>query len=147
MNPVRRCFLVVAALFVCFLPARTAVTGTVAGIVKDQTGAVITGAKLTATNTAQGLKNRTTSNPRGEYVFPSLPVGTYDLLVEAPGFKPQTRTGLVVDLDSSLKIDFTLELAERVEEVTIRETDIHVETASTQVGEIVSGKSMTTVAL
>src|SRR5271155_1212098 len=139
--------LVIPLLFISLFPARTAVTGTVAGIVKDQTGGVIAEAKLTATNTAQGLKNRTTSNPKGEYVFPSLPVGTYDLLVEAPGFKPQTRTGLVIDLDASLKIDLTLELAEKVDEVTVSETDIHVETASTQVGEVVTGKSMTSVAL
>ena len=77
----------------------------------------------------------------------SLGIGRYDLQVDAPGFKSQTRTGLVVDLDAVLNVDMTLEVAERVEAVTVTETDTRVETASTQVGEVVTGKSMTAVAL
>ena len=102
---------------------------------------------LTVTNTAQGIKNQTTSDTKGDYVFPSLPVGRYDLLVEAPGFKAQTRTGLIIDLDAALKIDVTLEVAQKVEEVTVIGTDVQVETDSTQVGEVVTGTAMTSVAL
>jgi hypothetical protein len=58
-----------------------------------------------------------------------------------------TRTGLIVDLDGSLRVDLTLEVGGRIEEVTVIESDIHVETANTQAGEVVTGTAMTSVAL
>jgi hypothetical protein len=138
---------VIMGLLVILTPARAAVTGTIAGTIKDQSGGVIPGAKLTLTNTAQGLKNRTASDTNGEFAYLSLPIGRYDLQVEAQGFKPQTRAALTVDLDAVVKVDMILEVAEKVEEVTVTDTDIHVETESTQLGEVVTGKSMTSVAL
>jgi Carboxypeptidase regulatory-like domain len=143
----QRPLLVIAGLIASLAPAWPAVTGAVAGTVQDQTGATISRAKITVTNTAQGFKSRTISGANGDYSFPSLPVGRYDLEIAASGFKPQTRTGLIVDLDGSLKIDLTLEIGEKVEEVTVNEADTHVETASTQVGEVVTGTAMTSVAL
>ena len=74
-------------------------------------------------------------------------MGKYDLRVEAQGFKPQNRTGLTVDLDSALRIDRTLEVAEKIEQVTVAESEVQIETVSTQLGEVVTGKSMTAVAL
>src|SRR5579883_1113966 len=124
-----------------------AVTGIISGTIKDQTGAVIPGAKLTATNAAQGIQTRTITDSNGVYTFPSLPVGVYDLHVDAQGFKPQDRKALSVDLDATLQIDFTLEVAERVEEVTVEDKEAVVETSSTQLGEVVTSKSMTGVAL
>src|SRR5579883_2802652 len=124
-----------------------AVTGIISGTIKYQTGAVIPGAKLTATNAAQGIQTRTITDSNGVYTFPSLPVGVYDLHVDAQGFKPQDRKALSVDLDATLQIDFTLEVAERVEEVTVEDKEAVVETSSTQLGEVVTSKSMTGVAL
>ncbi len=142
MNRLYACFVLAAGCLV-----HAAVTGTVAGTVRDQSDALVPAAKITITNTAQGFKNSVTTDAKGEYTFPSLPVGRYDLRVEAAGFKPATRSGVVVDLDVVLKIDFTLELAARVEEITVADTETHVETSSTQVGEVISGKAMTAVAL
>ena len=69
---------------------------------------------MTVTNTAQGPKERTTTDRKGLLlafpVFRSEPMTCWSKL---PGFKPETRTGLVVDLDASLQIDVTLELAEK----------------------------------
>ena len=124
-----------------------AVTGSISGMLKDPAGLGIPGAKLTITNTAQGVQNKATSDAKGVYSFPSLPVGRFDLQIEADGFKPQTRAGLVIDLDTVLTIDVGLELAEKVDEVTVSETEIRVETASTQMGEVVTGTAMTAVAL
>lgn len=140
--------LVLAGILVAFHPvARAGTTGSISGTITDPTGAVIPGAKLTVINTAQGIQRNTTSDSKGSYTFPSLPVGQYRLQVEATGFKSQRRTTLNVDLDSVLEVDLKLELAEKVEEVNVTESPTHVETASTQVGEVISGKSMTAVAL
>ncbi len=147
MHGVRRGMVVSAALLSSLALSWGAVTGSIGGTVKDQTGALIPGATITVTNTAQGVQTKTKSDSKGAYAFPSLPVGRYDLHVEAQGFKPQDRAGLAVDLDSALQLDLALELAEKIETVTVQENEIHVDTTSTQVGDVVTGKSMTAVAL
>ena len=134
-----------------WLPAaHAAVTGSISGALTDPTGAFIPGATLTVTNTAQGILTKTTSGAEGAYAFPSLPVGKYELVAEATGFRPEKRTELVIDTDSALRIDLVLQLAQRREEVTVvgnLDEEIHVETVSTQMGEVVSATRMTAVAL
>lgn len=125
----------------------SAVTGSISGTITDPTGAVIPTASVTVTNVAQGVKTVAMADEKGVYTFPSLPVGTYNLLVEAPGFKPQTRDKIAVDLDSVQEFSFTLEVQEKVEEVTVSESAARVETESTQVGEVVTTRQMTAIAL
>jgi hypothetical protein len=124
-----------------------ATTGSISGTVKDPSGAVIPGATLIVTNTAMGIQHKVTTDDKGDYTFPSLPVGRYDLHVAAEGFAPQKRSGLVINADSALRIDPTVQMIEEREEITVRESEIQVETASTQMGEVVTGKAMTAVAL
>jgi hypothetical protein len=140
--------------FVCLLamvswPLWGAVTGRITGTVKDQSGAVIPGVAVTVTNTSQGIQSKVIADSKGEYAFPSLPVGRYNLKAEVPGFRPATRSNLVLDIDSAIQVDITLEVAERVEAVTVSEAESHVtvETSNTQMGEVVTGSQMTAVAL
>ena len=126
-----------------------AVTGSISGTVTDATRAIIADVKVTATNTAQGLQTKTTTDSSGFYIFPRLAVGTYDLQVESQGFSPQKKSTITVDADAALRIHFVLQVSEKTEEVTVSENveQVHVETSSTQVGEVVNQKEMTTVAL
>jgi hypothetical protein len=139
--------------FIAFLAvhfgAYAAVTGRIAGTVTDPSGAAIPAATVTVRNTAQGLQTKTVTDPKGEYSLPSLSVGTYDILFEAGGFRAEKRTGLVIDANAAVEQNITLALAQRTEEVTVEDkvAEIHVETASTQLGEVVSGRQMTSVAL
>src|SRR5579863_4073471 len=129
--------------------ASGAVTGRISGTVTDQTGSPIPGATLTATNTAQGIQTKTVTDAKGDYAFPSLAVGTYDVLVEFKGFRPEKRTGLAIDANAAIEQNVTLEVSQKSEEVTVSDaaSDVHVETASTQLGEVVSSVQMTSVAL
>jgi len=136
-----------AYLVVCAALALAATTGSISGTVKDPSGAVIPGATIIATNVDNGTETKTTSDDNGLYSFPSLPVGRYTLKVEEEGFGTQTKTGLVIDADSALKIDLTLQMAEKLEEVTVLENAAQVETTSSQMGQVVTGTQMTTVAL
>jgi len=140
-----RCVLFLTLLRIA--TASAAVNGSISGTIKDPTGSVVAGAKLTVTNITQGIKNKTVTDSNGAYAFPSLPVGRYDLQVEAPGFKPQNRTSLAIDLDAALHVDLTLELAAKIESLTVTENEVHIEAASTQLGEVITAKSMTAVAL
>ena len=143
--------LVIAGLLSAFAiwpgVARAATTGSISGTLKDPSGAVIPGVTLIATNTAQGIQNKTTTDDKGFYVFPSLPVGRYDLQAQVEGFRTAKRSGLVIDADSALHIDLTVEMIEKIEEVTVLESGTQVESVSTQMGQVVTGRAMTAVAL
>ena len=65
--------------------------GTLRGEVTDPTGAVMPDAKVTATNVATGVSNKTTTSSAGTYVFPNLLVGTYTVTVEAPSDSTSTE--------------------------------------------------------
>ncbi|HEV2199592.1 MAG TPA: carboxypeptidase regulatory-like domain-containing protein [Bryobacteraceae bacterium] len=139
--------LLVAALGACSPALWAATTGSVSGVLTDPSGAVIPGATIIAVNPATGLQNKTTTDEKGFYAFPSLPIGRYDLSAEAPGFRPGKRPGVTVDADSRLEANLTVQMIEKMEEVTVIENELRVETESTQMGEVVTGSAMTAVAL
>ena len=123
------------------------VGGSLSGTIKDSTGAVVPGATVSIMNTSIGTELSRVTDAQGHYSFPNVPVGRYDLLVTLEGFKPHKRPGLAVDADSRLQIDAMLEIGEQTETVTVVENAIHVETASTQLGEVVEATKMTTLSL
>lgn len=146
MKLARNAFLV---LWLAPLIAHAAVTGSISGTVKDPTGDAIAGAQVVVTNTAQGIQTKTTTDAKGEYTFPSLAVGNYEIQASSAGFQAEKRTALTIDANSALQIDLTLQLTAQREEVTVSDTgeEVHTETASTQVGEVVSSQEMTTLDL
>ncbi len=109
---------VVLLSFQCRYGAAT--TGSIFGTLKDPSGAVIPGAQVTVTNISQGIQTKTTTDDKGNYKFPSLTVGHYNLEASAKGFKTAKRSDLVVDLDTALQNDLTMEVIEKVEEVDRR---------------------------
>jgi hypothetical protein len=123
------------------------VGGSVSGTVKDPTGGVMPGVSITATNTALGTKFDTTTDGQGSFSFPKLPVGRYDLTFQIDGFKPLKRTGIAVDADSVLQQNATLEVGEQNETVTVTVNAVRVDTVSTQLGDVVSAPTMTTLSL
>lgn len=70
--------------------------GGINGIVTDQSGAVVSGATVTITNIATNISASTISTSAGEYAFPELNLGKYDISVKAPGFKSQKVVGVTV---------------------------------------------------
>src|SRR5213080_4250477 len=70
--------------------------------VADASGGGIANVSIKLTNTAQGIETKTTTGAKGEYSLPTVPVGTYDLLFEAGGFRSEKRTGLVVDANAAI---------------------------------------------
>ncbi len=123
------------------------ITGSISGIVTDPTGGVLVGAQVTATETQTGVRSETTTDSKGFYSFPSLAIGTYTLEVQVSGFKTYTRSGLVIDANSALSVDATLQVGEASEHVTVLSDAVHVETESTQNGDVITGDTMTTVPL
>ncbi len=121
--------------------------GSISGTVKDPADRVVSDARITIRETNTGFVQKTQSDSRGHYVFPVLPVGSYELRIEAPGFKAYRRLGITLDTASALTIDATLTVGSDVETIEVTDDSIHVETSSTQMGETVSARQISAVPL
>jgi hypothetical protein len=121
--------------------------GSVSGTVQDATTAVVPNAAVYATSVETGVRHEVATNGQGFYSFPDLPIGHYNLLIEKVGFKSSQRTGFPVDANSTVTIDLILAVGQGSEVVTVAEDQLHVETTSTQVGEVITGERMTAVPL
>ena len=121
--------------------------GSLLGTITDPTGTLVPGARVTATDTATAMGRTVTTDGQGFYSFQGLPIGRYDVEVNAPGFKPLRRTGVVIAVNSKVVVDASLAIGEHTDTVTVSESAAHVETADTQMGEVITGKQMTAVPL
>src|SRR5262245_22734519 len=84
-------------------------TAQISGIVRDQSGAVLPGAEVTATQTETGTTRTTVSNETGSWVLPNLPIGPYRLEAGLPGFRTFVQTGIVLQVSASPVINAVLE--------------------------------------
>jgi Carboxypeptidase regulatory-like domain len=121
--------------------------GRITGTVMDQTGAVIPGGTAVLVNTATGVSQTTTTRDDGTYTFPVVPVGDYEIDVTALGFKPYRRTGIVIDINSALTIDVTLQVGQQAQSVTVAEEAARVEATDTQLGQVIGSKQVTEIPL
>ena len=121
--------------------------GTIAGTVKDPSGAVVRNAAVKAVNIQTGVQQQVTTNDVGFYSFPNLSVGQYDLSIKKAGFKLYRRAGIAIDANSSEVVDAVLEVGEPTEAITVNESAVHAETSETQLGEVISGTKMVAVPL
>jgi hypothetical protein len=118
------------------------------GSVKDPTGAVISGAQISVTNTERGITRTTTSNADGEWAVPALPPGKYDLSVTAGGFKSYQAKGVVLDVAQKARIDVAMQVGAATTEVSVEGTAVaQVETQSSELGGVVSGKEISQLQL
>ena len=123
------------------------VSGSISGTVKDPTGSVIASAVVTAKEMNTGLSYQTRTDHKGHYTFPSLPVGHYVLNIEAFGFGRYERREIVLDMNAALTLDASLAVGSVSENVTVTDDTLHVETTSTQLGQVITGRQMTSVPL
>ena len=77
----------------------------------------------------------------GTYSFPVLPVGNYVLEVNQPGFRPYRRTGIMLDTNSALLLDLVLQVGPWIDIITVSDTAAHIETSSSQMGEVISSST------
>jgi len=109
--------------------------GAISGTVKDSSGAVIVGAKVTITNTQTNVFAALTTNSSGDYTAPNLSAGVYDVRVEHPGFRPAEVKGLTVSAASTTRTDATLEIGTSTQAIEVQATavQLHSEDAKTSV--------------
>ncbi|MFQ5931048.1 MAG: TonB-dependent receptor domain-containing protein [Nitrospiraceae bacterium] len=117
-------------------------TAGVNGFVEDPTGAFIPGADVTAVNVATNATYRALTNESGYYVITPLPIGTYRITVEMPGFKVGVAENITLQVQQRAKIDFTLEIGEVTEQVTVESSTPLLETEDTSMGQVVNNRAI-----
>lgn len=127
--------------------ARADTAGSISGTVRDATGGVVPGIAVTARSVDTAIQRTTKTNADGFYAFPALPLGHYDVEISPAGFKPYTRTGLIVDVNTKLQVDVTLEVGEQSDQITISDSAVHVETETAQMGEVIDDAKMIAIPL
>jgi hypothetical protein len=137
---------VVCALALVVAPAVLAqsnvTTGELLGTVQDPQGGVLPGTSIEAKNPETGLTRRLVTGPDGRYDFQFMPVGTYDIRAELAGFRPEVRQGIAVNLGTSVRVDFTLQIGTLQEEVIVTAAAPLVETTRPDVTNSVSERQI-----
>jgi hypothetical protein len=108
--------------------------GIITGVVRDSTGAMIGGARVTATRTETNTKFSTVSTETGDYTLPSLPIGNYTVLVEKDGFKPLLSRDVLVIASGTARVDATMEVGtvQQTMEVSAQANVVQMENARIQ---------------
>ncbi len=96
-----------------------AVSATLVGTVTDNSGAIVPKANVTILENATGITHVDTTNESGNYTFPDLTPGTYTVTIAAQGFKKETRSGVDAAVNTTTRVDITLQAGSVTETVTV----------------------------
>lgn len=141
-------FLFFAAMSIAAALFGQAITSSITGTVTDNTGAVIPGATVTVSDRSQGINRVATTNSAGSYLVAAIPAGTYNLTIEAKGFKTYRATGIVLQAAQKIRADATLQVGAVSTEVTVQGSNIgQVQTQTSQLGGTITGRQITQLEL
>lgn len=144
---VPRAFAVFAFLFclVLLLPFSAFAqksSGQITGNVVDPNGAAVVGAAISVTQVGTGLQRSMMTSDDGNYSVPDLPIGIYRVSVTKAGFKESVAENVTVNVASVTRQDFSLEIGQVGETVTIQAAELQVETQTGSIGEVVDGQQV-----
>jgi hypothetical protein len=125
-------------------------TGSLSGIVQDQNGGALAGAKVTVSDSAKGFQLETKTNSEGTFSFSTVPPGTYTVTVEATGFKKTVKSGIILNIaDRQSTGAITLEIGgvENTVEVTADAAQLLVKTESGEISQTINGEQVRNLAL
>ncbi len=135
-----RRFCAAVALALLFTAANLlafSVKSSILGTVTDATGAVVSGATVTVTNTGTNSSRQVTTNAQGDYLVAELDPGQYSVTVEAAGFKQFKRTLFDLQVDQRLRVDAAMTVGEVSEHIEVSGQPPLVETDSSTVGQVI----------
>ncbi len=121
------------------------IDSTLVGTVTDSSGAAVAGTRITATNRSTGVITSTTTNGVGQFRIDHLPVGSYDVAASAQSFAPRTVTNVVLQLNHTVNVDFSLEVATAVTAVQVTDAPAPIDSASSHLGTTYDTRSLTTI--
>src|SRR6266571_1653701 len=116
--------------------------GTIAGTVLDSSGGAVQGATVTATDSATNTVYTATTGPTGGYRLYDLRVSVYRVSVAAPGFKTLEKTGVVVQVNTTSSVDFSLQPGDVKETLTVLADAPGLQTESSDIGTVVDKRQI-----
>ena len=117
-------------------------TAQISGVVRDQSGAVLPGVEVTATQTETGIARSTITNETGSYVLPNLPLGPYKLDAALTGFRTFVQTGIVLQVNATPVINPVLEVGQVSEQVAVQANAAQVETRSSGIAQVMENQQI-----
>ena len=136
---------IIASLFLLVaLLQGQGIDSTLMGTVTDSSGAAVPGSQVTATNRDTGVVTSTSTDGVGQYRTEHLPVGSYDVAASAPGFAPRTIANVVLQLNHTVNVDLSLELATASTAVQVIDAAAPIDTASSHLQTTFDARALTT---
>ncbi|HEU0118939.1 MAG TPA: TonB-dependent receptor [Bryobacteraceae bacterium] len=120
--------------------ALAAQSGTIQGVVKDPTDAVVAGATVTVVSIDTGLRRELTTNDQGFYTAPALPVGRYKISASKTGFSNAEVPEIKLDVTQTARIDFTLKTGTVTESIDVTAAAALIDSETTTVGQVIENK-------
>ncbi len=128
------------ALATPFLHAQA--TGSLSGTVTDKAGAVVPGAKVTASSQGTGIIRESVTDGSGHYLVPLLPVADFTIQVESQGFQTSTQKDIRLQTDQQREVNFSLSPASVSTTVEVSATEVAVETSNATLGQVVTAEQV-----
>jgi hypothetical protein len=123
-------------------------TASLTGTISDPSGAAISNAQIAVKNAEHGINRTGASNGSGDFLFASLPIGSYDLTVTAQGFKKYEAKGIVLRVAEKARVNVSMEVGTISTEVVVQGAEVsQVETQSSDLGNTVTGKEISQLEL
>jgi len=121
--------------------------GEITGRVTDASGAVLSGAEVTLTNTSTNGVRKTTSTEAGVYAFPSVPPGSYSMKAEVTGFKSWASQAFEVQVQQSVRLDVVLQVGQTSEKIEVSATVALLQSENASLGSVIENKVVTELPL
>jgi hypothetical protein len=122
-------------------------SATITGRITDPSGAAVANAKVSATDADRGTAFRAQSNADGVYNLPRLPIGRYEVRVEANGFQTAVHPALSLSLGQTASLDIALTLGQLSQQVVVTAGDEVLQTQTTEVGTLLEASSIANLPL
>jgi len=124
-----------------------AITGVIVGTVRDASGAIVPGAKVSAKNVETGIVSVTTTGGEGNYTFPTTPPGTYDVSAQSQGFSTSVVSKVPVEIQRTSRVDFSLNPGTTTEEVVVTGAAPLVQSTTSDLGHVVQSRQIESLPL
>lgn len=132
----------ILTLVVCAFAFAQSDNSTVLGTVKDPSGSVVSGCKVTLSNVLNGTQQFAATNSSGNYEFLNVRLGEYTVKAEAPGFKLSTAAQFAVTVNAHQRVDFTLEVGQTTENITVSAAAAILETDSSNRSQVINNREI-----
>jgi hypothetical protein len=116
--------------------------GSIEGVVRDPSGGAVPNARISVKNVGTGISRSTISDHEGRYTVLSLPIGDYEVRVEASGFQAIVRSGVTLTIGRTALIDFSLQVGQVTETLSVNSAPPLIEATNATIGEVIQNQEV-----